>query len=384
MSFSATVSDAHGAPASAKVLIVDDSVVARGLFSRWVSENPRLAVAGVAADGMNAVRSAAQLQPDIIILDLEMPVMDGLTALPEILNASPASSIIVAPILTARSAGLAMQCLSLGAVDIQPKPETNRDLTMSLSFREELMHKLEGLIGANPEAQRPRPATAAAPGPIETQRREPVRVEAREAAPSLRLDVKPRILLIGSSTGGPRAVTRLLADLGGPAVRLPVIVVQHMPAGFTVSFAEQLRGRLGRPAREAVHGEALVAGGIYVAPGGRHLRLDKVDGQPRLLIEDSPPVKFCRPSVDVLFNDAAHVFGASALGVILTGMGSDGLDGARRLRTAGARIVAQDQASSVVWGMPGSVVREGLANCVLPIQSMGGFITAALQAGARS
>jgi two-component system chemotaxis response regulator CheB len=127
-----------------------------------------------------------------------------------------------------------------------------------------------------------------------------------------------------------------------------------------------------------------VAGGIYVAPGGRHLRLDKVDGQPRLLIEDSPPVKFCRPSVDVLFNDAAHVFGASALGVILTGMGSDGLDGARRLRTAGARIVAQYQASSVVWGMPGSVVREGLANCVLPIQSMGGFITAALQAGARS
>jgi two-component system chemotaxis response regulator CheB len=384
MSCSATVSDAHG-PATARVLIVDDSVVARGLFSRWVAENPRLSVAGVAADGMNAVRSAARLQPDIIILDLDMPVMDGLTALPEILKASPASSVVVASSLTARSARLSMQCLSLGAVDLQPKPESNRDLTMSLSFREELMRKLDGLIGANPEAQPQRPAPGAGTSrPIELPRREPPRAEPREAVATLRLDLMPRLLLIGASTGGPRAVTRLLADLAEAAARMPVIVVQHMPAVFTASFAEQLQSRLGRPVREAAHGELLAAGGIYVAPGGRHLRLEKADGQPRLLIEDSPPVKFCRPSIDVLFNDAAHVFGASALGIILTGMGSDGLEGARRLRTAGARIVAQDEASSVVWGMPGAVVREGVANCVLPIQSMGGVIAAALQACTRA
>lgn len=397
----AATHDGHILGHQAKVLIVDDSVVARGLFSRWVEANPRLCVAGVAADGVSAVRLAGKVQPDIVILDLDMPVMDGLTALPEILKASPASSVVIASSLTARSARLSLQCLALGAVDIQPKPDSNRDLTMSVAFREELMRKLDGLISANPASQRhPRAGLAAAsampahpqapPAPhgSETHRSEAIRPDGWRGrdpgAVSLRLEVMPRILLIGASTGGPRAVTRLLDDLGAAAARLPIIIAQHMPAIFTASFAEQLQGRLGRPAREAIHGETPLAGHIYVAPGGRHLRLEKGEPQPRLIVDDSAPVRFCRPSIDMIFSDASAVYGASALGVILTGMGTDGLDGARRLRLAGARIIAQDEGSSVVWGMPGAVAREGVAHCVLPITAIGGVIASAFNMGARA
>ncbi len=355
----------------AKVLIVDDSVVARGLFSRWVSESPLLEVAATAADGANGVKAAARCQPDIVILDLDMPVMDGLTALPEILRVSPKSAVLVASSLTARSARLSMQCLSLGATDLQPKPESNRDLTMSLSFRQDLMRKLEGLIGSQPRLPRAaRKLTvvdpAAPPAPAEAPPAPP---------PSLpRAEVQPRALLIGASTGGPRAVAQLLEEAGKAGARVPVLIAQHMPPVFTASFAEQLQARTGRPAREAQDGEHPVPGSIYVAPGGRHMRLDKSAGQVRIHLDDSAPIKFCRPSVDALFTDAALVYGASALAVILTGMGNDGLDGVRLLRRAGAMVLAQDKASSVVWGMPGAVAREGLASEVLGIDQMGAAV----------
>jgi two-component system chemotaxis response regulator CheB len=361
----------------AKVLIVDDSVVARGLFSRWVDERPGLSVVGTASDGKGAVRSAASLQPDIVILDLDMPIMDGLTALPEILKASPGSAVIVASSLTARSARLSMQCLALGAVDVQPKPESNRDITMSLSFRQELIGKLEGLIETT---RRNRRNAVSADG-----RREGPSGQAeggRSMRPSLRFEVTPRILLMGASTGGPRAVLDFLVNLGPAAQRLPIVIAQHMPALFTTSFAEQLHAHLKRPVREAIHGEAPMPGMIYVAPGGRHLRIEK-EPAPRLMLDDGDPVRFCRPSVDLLFGDAAAVYGASALAVVLTGMGSDGLNGARALREAGACILVQDEASSVVWGMPGAVRRAGLAHEALPPDVMGSVVGVALSSGGR-
>jgi two-component system chemotaxis response regulator CheB len=364
--------------ARASVLIVDDSVVARGLFSRWISENPRLEVAGLAGDGLNAVRMAARFQPDLIVLDLDMPVMDGLTALPEILQVSPKSCIVIASSLTARSARLSLQCLSLGATDIQPKPDSNRDLTMSLSFRHELIAKLEGLIGANTMAARRRKPTApeqqAAPAAAMRLSRDP-------APPSLRFETVPRLIVIGASTGGPRAIATVLQGMAEACQRVPVIVVQHMPSVFTASLAAQLRTRLERPVREAVHGEIPVAGTVFIAPGGQHLRLARSEGQIRMLLDDSPPVKFCRPSVDVTFSDAAHMYGASAVGVVLTGMGNDGLAGAQLLHQAGATIIAQDEATSVVWGMPGAVCREGLAQHVMPVDQIGGAINTGLMAG---
>jgi two-component system chemotaxis response regulator CheB len=366
----------------ARVLIIDDSVVARGLFNRWVSEHPRLVVAGTAADGVNGIRAAARLKPDIIILDLDMPVMDGLTALPDILKASPGSAVVIASSLTARSARLTMQCLALGATDLQPKPQNNRDLTMSLSFREELMARLVGLIETTEAGQR----QAMAAGPDTPRGRaagSALAMASHADSDALLLDVAPRALLIGASTGGPRAVMTLLETLGETCDQFAVIIAQHMPAMFTASLAEQMAARLKRPAREAGHGEVPQPGQIYIAPGGRHLRLAKSESQVLMRLDDSAPVNFCRPAIDLVFGDAAVAYGASALGVVLTGMGSDGLEGARLLRQSGARIIAQDEATSVVWGMPGAVSRHGIAHHVLPLPDIGPAITAAMRAKAR-
>ncbi len=362
------------------MLIADDSVVARGLFNRWISEHPSMLVVAVAVDGLSAVKAAAKHQPDLVVLDLDMPVMDGLTALPEILKVSPASNILIASSLTARSARLSMQCLSLGAVDIQPKPESNRDLTMSLCFRQELLRKLEGLIGANPRAaaRNVRSETAAHIA------RQPDAAAHVVAARLRRPDVVPRSLVIGASTGGPRAVSQVLSDMGDVCGRVPIFVVQHMPPLFTTSFAEQLQQRLSRPVREATEGEAPVAGTVYVAPGGRHLRIEKADGQLRMRLDDSAPVKFCRPSIDMFMSDAAVAYGASALAVILTGMGTDGLDGVRLLRKSGSMVIAQDEATSVVWGMPGAICREGLADHILPVGDIGAMIRSSFPSGETS
>lgn len=373
--------DGHGGPLlprpKASVLIVDDSVVARGLFSRWVSEHPRLTVAGTAADGVNGIRAADRLKPGIIILDLDMPVMDGLTALPEILKVSPASAVVVASSLTARSARLTLQCLTLGALDLQPKPESNRDLTMSLTFREELMARLVGLIDPARAGHRRQNAHEASTPSALRASPAPVQPIHTDKDPLL-LEVAPRALLIGASTGGPRAVMTLLDDLGDACDQFAVIVAQHMPAMFTAALAEQMTTRLGRRTREAGHGEIPQPGRIYIAPGGRHLRLTRADGQVRMRLEDTAPVNFCRPSIDLVFSDAAAAYGASALGVVLTGMGTDGLEGARLLRQSGARIIAQDEATSVVWGMPGAVSRQGVAHHVLPLPGIGPAIRAAL------
>lgn len=380
MSRTANTRESQMTSSRASVLIVDDSVVARGLFSRWINENPRLEVAGLAGDGLNAVRMAGRLQPDLIILDLDMPVMDGLTALPEIILASPDSCIVIASSLTARSARLSLQCLALGATDIQPKPETNRDLTMSLSFRHELIAKLEGLIGANATAARRRKL---APQDLQSTPIAVLRPAREQAQQSVCFETMPRLIVIGASTGGPRAIATVLEDMKDACLRVPVIVVQHMPAIFTASLAAQLQARLERPVREALHGELPVPGTVFIAPGGQHLRLARSDGQIRMLLDDSPPVKFCRPSVDVTFSDAASLYGASTVGVVLIGMGNDGLAGAKLLHQAGATIIAQDEATSVVWGMPGAVSREGFAQHVLPVNQIGGAINAGLLTGAR-
>jgi two-component system, chemotaxis family, protein-glutamate methylesterase/glutaminase len=345
-----------------RVLIVDDSVVVRGLFSRWISEHPGLMVAGSAADGRAAIEAAGRLKPDLIILDLDMPEIDGLAALPEILNRSPNSIVLVASSLTRRNARLSLRCLSLGAVDVLPKPEGNRDLTVSVEFRRELVAKLVALCDAKLRIRPNLPAQTLLPSRV---------------APGLVTNlapyasVVPRYLLIGASTGGPRAVSRLLGDLGPALGQLTTLVVQHMPPVFTASFADQIASHTGYPAREPLDGEQLVRGSIYIAPGGRHMGIDRRLGHPVARIDDSPPVRFCRPAVDVLFTDAARVLGNSAIGIILTGMGSDGTDGTRALRENGSAVIVQDEATSTVWGMPGSVVKAGLASKVMPIEEIG-------------
>ena len=336
-------------------MVVDDSVVVRGLVARWLSETGEFDVVATAANGRIAVDALERVAPDIVLLDIEMPEMDGLSALPLILKRRPGTKVVVISTLTQRNAEISLKCLSLGALDYLPKPEGHRQVTTSPDFRKELTDKLRALSAAKAPAVRPALRLAStAPRPVV----KPVRT-------------RPQCLLIGASTGGPRAVEEVLIGLGTALQRVPVLVVQHMPPMFTAVFADHLRVQTGVRACEPEDGEPLVPGTVFIAPGGRHMGISGGPGQPVVRLDDSPPVNFCRPAVDVLFRDAAAVFGAAALAVVLTGMGSDGTQGARLLGQSGATVLAQDEATSTVWGMPGSIAKAGLAQDILPLEALG-------------
>jgi two-component system, chemotaxis family, protein-glutamate methylesterase/glutaminase len=354
-----------------RVLIVDDSVVVRGLLTRWLEDHGGFDVMGTAANGQIALDMVTKNPPDIIVLDLDMPVMDGITVLPLLLKAAPNCSIVIASTLTRRNANLAMRCMALGAVEVIAKPESNRDLTLSKDFQSELITQLEGLKQAKPRALQVRQVRAQADPALMTGMVRPAVHTGLARDLSSLVHTKPRTLLIGASTGGPRAISRVLFDLKAVLPSISTLVVQHMPPVFTTSFADQISTLIGLPAREPGDGERLQNGQVYIAPGGRHLGLKRELGNAVIRLHDGPPVRFCRPAVDVMFEDAAHVLGSSCIAVILTGMGQDGTDGARTLRSAGAAVIAQDEESSVVWGMPGSIVKAGLASTVMPAAEIG-------------
>jgi len=352
-----------------RVMIVDDSAVIRGMIGRWLTEAGGFEIVATASNGRMAVDATARTKPEIILLDLEMPEINGVAALPLILKANPASKVIVISTLTQRNAEISLKCLSLGAVDYLAKPESARAPGAANEFRRELVEKMRAL--SETKARPTRVSAALAPRPVAPAPLPPPRPGA----------AKPQCLLIGSSTGGPRAVERVLLDLKPALSRIPVLIVQHMPAMFTAVFADHLKTLLSMPAREARDGDAVAPGTVLVAPGGRHMGVVSSGGKAAIRLNDGPPENFCRPAVDVLFREAASVYGASALAVVLTGMGSDGTHGARFLTKAGATVIAQDEATSIVWGMPGSIVKAGLAHEVLPLESIGrslkGLITGA-------
>jgi two-component system chemotaxis response regulator CheB len=350
-------------------MIVDDSAVIRGMIGRWLTEAGGFDIVATASNGRMAIDAAERSKPEIILLDIEMPEVDGLAALPLILKAHPASKVIVISTLTQRNAEISLKCLSLGAVDYLAKPESARVAGAATDFRRDLVEKMRAL--SETKARQPRAYTA----PTST-------IVSSAPLPLTRSSTtKPQCLLIGSSTGGPRAVERVLLDMKPTLATIPVLIVQHMPPMFTAVFAEHLQTLLSVPAREARDGDAVVPGTILVAPGGRHMGVVSSGGKATIRLNDGPPENFCRPAVDVLFREAAAVYGASSLAVVLTGMGSDGTHGARILTKAGATVIAQDEATSIVWGMPGSVVKAGLAHEVLPLESIGrslkGLITGA-------
>jgi two-component system chemotaxis response regulator CheB len=274
--------------------------------------------------------------------------------------------------LTQRNADVSLRCLALGAVDYIPKPESNRGVTTSDGFRNDLIERIR-VFGAARARRRPgltavESASSAAPAAPAVSRLSGT-VTLR---PKPRTVVPPRALLIGSSTGGPRAVGEVLEKIGAATLRrLPVLIVQHMPPVFTAVFAEHLGARIGLPAAEGKADERLQPGRIYVAPGGRHMRLAGSAAETIIRLDDGPPVNFCRPAVDVMFLDAAALYGGATLSVILTGMGSDGTAGSRALVEAGGILLAQDEATSTVWGMPGSVAKAGLCHAVLPLPEIG-------------
>jgi two-component system chemotaxis response regulator CheB len=354
--------------AQIRVMVVDDSAIVRGFVTRILEETQGITVVATCSNGQAAVQQAARLALDVIVLDIEMPVMDGLTAVPKILEANPNARIVMASTLTQRNASVSLDAMALGASDYIAKPSTAGISTHS-DFRRELIEKVFAL--GKPRAA---PSPAAVPGklappPVLRAPAAPIRLR-----PSVR--IAPQVLVIGSSTGGPQALMTLVQQLPS-SFRLPIAIAQHMPATFTTVLAQHVGRAAKRHCKEATHNDALEPGSIYLAPGGYHLQLARCRNEILTQLNQAPPENFCRPSVNPLFRSAAQVFGANVLAVMLTGMGHDGLDGTRELANIGAHVVAQDEASSVVWGMPGAIATAGLCNAVLPLGEIPAHLVAA-------
>jgi len=348
-------------------MVVDDSVVIRGLIARWVEAEPDMVVAASLRTGLDAVNQIERVNPDVAVLDIEMPELDGISALPQLLAKKRNLIIIMASTLTRRNAEISFKALSLGAADYIPKPESTREPAAAETFRHDLIQKIRHL-GA--KVRRSAPATASPPlAPAPGRTREPSpRPVAQPALLRRAFSTQlPRALLIGSSTGGPQALMTLVGELGAVIDRFPVLITQHMPPTFTTILAEHLARASHRPAHEAVDGEIVKAGRIYLAPGGRHMRVARHGADTVIALDDGPPVNFCKPAVDPLFSSAIDVWQGAILAVVLTGMGSDGMRGGKEIVAAGGSVIAQDEASSVVWGMPGSAANAGICAAVLPL-----------------
>ncbi len=350
-----------------RVMIVDDAVVVRGLMSRWLSEEKDIEVVGIFRNGREAVDNVIRAKPDVVILDVDMPELDGLAALPLLLARRPDLIIIMASTLTRRNAEISLKALSLGATDYIAKPETNREVTVSPSFRRDIIDRIRQLGRRRTAAVRPR--KEARPGTLPH-----AEFEDSHAHPPVQLrpfpPVSPRVLAIGSSTGGPQALQVLLRGLAPVMPRLPVLITQHMPPMFTTILAEHMSRICGGRAHEAVHGEEIKPGYVYIAPGDRHMKVERKSSTAHIVLDDGPPVHFCKPAVDPFFTSAAAAFGPGLLGIVLTGMGVDGASGASVIASAGGAVIVQDEKTSVVWGMPGAAAQTGQCSAVLPIDDI--------------
>jgi two-component system, chemotaxis family, protein-glutamate methylesterase/glutaminase len=351
-------------------MVVDDSVVIRGLISRWIGSEPDMVVAASLRTGLDAVNQIERIDPDVAVLDIEMPELDGISALPLLLAKKRNLIIIMASTLTRRNAEISFKALSLGASDYIPKPESTREQSAAETFHHDLIQKIRSL-GA--KIRRSAPA-AASPSLAPSLDRSPRPALAPVAQPQLMRRAfsiqAPRALLIGSSTGGPQALMTLVAEIGAVIDRFPVLITQHMPPTFTTILAEHLARSSHRPAHEGIDGEIVKAGTIYLAPGGRHMRVVRHGAEIAIALDDGPPVNFCKPAVDPLFSSAIDVWQGGVLAVVLTGMGSDGMRGGKEIVAAGGSVIAQDEASSVVWGMPGAAANAGICAAILPLNQI--------------
>ncbi|MFC6839215.1 chemotaxis response regulator protein-glutamate methylesterase [Xanthomonas theicola] len=334
------------------MLIVDDSAVVRQMLTEILSQAPGVEVVGAAADPILAREKIKRLNPDVITLDVEMPRMDGLAFLENLMRLRPTPVVMISS-LTERGADTTLQALALGAVDFISKPKL--DVARGLEeYADEIVGKVKAAARAKVRAldrpAAPRPAGSAAPP---------------SAASTLKFRTTDRLIAIGASAGGTEALRVVLE--GMPADAPAVVMTQHLPAGFSAAFADRLNRHSAMAVREASEGEAILPGHAYLPPGGKHLQVVRDGARWRCKIDDGPPVNRHKPAVDVLFQSVARNAGANAIGAVLTGMGDDGARGLLEMLQAGASTLVQDEASSVVWGMPGTAFRLGAAQEVLPL-----------------
>ncbi|MEP0919460.1 chemotaxis response regulator protein-glutamate methylesterase [Leptolyngbya sp. DQ-M1] len=343
-----------------RVLIVDDAVMVRSRLSKILAAEPQIEVVGVASSGRIALARLSQLNPDVIILDIEMPDLDGLQTLAQIRQLNPRLPVIMFSAMTTIGAIATLDALSLGASDYATKPSQMDNVDHLTDYlRATLIPKIKALSQKITQ-NRSAPISDISPKATPTTAAFSSSQLHRSSA---------EIVAIGVSTGGPNALAALLSEL--PAdFPVPIVIVQHMPPMFTKLLAERLSTKCALPVWEATLGAKLRPGTVWIAPGDYHLRVKDTDSTVQLVIDQSPARNFCRPSADVLLESVAEVYGDRALGVILTGMGQDGLRGCQKIHDRNGQILAQDEASSVVWGMPGFVVNAGLADAVLPLDQI--------------
>jgi two-component system chemotaxis response regulator CheB len=340
-----------------RILVVDDSVVVRKLLCDTLARDPEIEVVGSAGDGHIALAKISQLRPDLVTLDVEMPVMNGLETLTELRKLYPKMPVVMFSTLTERGASATLDALSLGASDYATKPSNTGSPAAAIeAIRAELLPKIKALCT--------RPVAKLKPLP-------PPRVAVSARRPAHR---RIEIVTIGTSTGGPNALAEVLPQIPQD-FPVPIVVVQHMPPIFTRLLAERLASHSAIPVHEGSAGVLLCAGQAWIAPGNFHMTVKSAAAGSRLGLNQDAPENSCRPSVDVLFRSVAEVYGASALAVVMTGMGSDGVLGAQQIHERGGEVIVQDEASAVVWGMPGLVYAAGQADAVYPLNQLGQEIT---------
>jgi two-component system chemotaxis response regulator CheB len=374
-----------------RVMVVDDSAVIRGSLARILESDPDIRVITTAPNGQIAIDNLKKLQHDVILLDVEMPIMDGLTTIPHLMKTQPNVKIIMCSTLTTENAQTSLKAMELGAVDCIAKPTSTQDIYSRDAFREILIGTVKavaprrrpsaGLSSLAPKPATPTPPSAtSAPPPLSPAQQASVHPDKHKLHPTMGKTVtlrsptdgfmgKPDLLAIGSSTGGPNALFAVISHLKG--VDIPIILTQHMPPTFTRILAEHISQNTGVPAVEATEGMPVLPGRIHVAAGGFHMVLQKTGTQVTLHLDNGPMENFCRPAVDPMLRSAIKIYGNKIMTVILTGMGQDGLRGSRDIVAAGGRVIAQDEATSVVWGMPGAVSLDGICSSVLPLPEIG-------------
>jgi two-component system chemotaxis response regulator CheB len=344
-----------------RILIVDDSAVIRKVLGEGLSPDDSLTVVGTAANGRIALSKIPQVHPDVVILDVEMPIMNGLETLAEVRKLYPKLPVIMFSTLTERGAATTLDALTLGASDYVTKPSHTGSLDATMAqIRAQLIPKIKGLCpSSRPGAQALRPVLLPPAPPNSPQ--------------PARAFKQAEILAIGTSTGGPNALAEFLPGIPGN-FPVPIVIVQHMPPLFTRLLAARLNARCALTVQEGGSGENLQAGQVWIAPGDYHMAVERQGTSVKLAVTQSPPENSCRPAVDPLFRSVARTYGANVLAVVLTGMGSDGVIGAQHIREKGGQVLVQDEASSVVWGMPGQVTAAGLADATYPLQQMAGEV----------
>jgi two-component system chemotaxis response regulator CheB len=356
-----------------RVMVVDDSAIARGIVTRTLSEAPDISVVASVPNGLMALKTLGSHDIDVVVLDIEMPELDGLSALPRMLELYPQLKVIMVSAASQKDADISLKTMAMGAADYVEKPKAG--LGGAEAFYDELVRKVRLHGGAaTPAAPSKRAAGPAKPA-------KPQSAAAPQAAAPVVASLsnnrrketfpRPEVIAIGSSTGGPQALAEVLKDLP-PSVSQPILVTQHMPATFTALLAQHMTRYAGRLAAEARDGERIEPGRIYIAPGGKHLVAEQgAAGGILIRLDDGPPENSCKPAVDPMLRSLARIYGDRLLTIILTGMGCDGLKGCEAVVNAGGRVMAQDRETSVVWGMPGAVAQAGLCRDVLPLRQIG-------------